>query len=131
MIEPIARTGSPSQEGPGLGTPSATSSQLKTLKAGSRIHIQATVLNTVGTMNGSSSGGAISSQLNTLGRSSQAPSEAARRAGCAGPTRGSDRTIKPSAPHPPAVAGPSLSPQAGRGASAVFSLAPLAGRGPG
>ena len=54
MIEPIARTGLPSQEGPGFGTPSAIRNQLKTLKAGSRIHIQATVLNTVGTMNGSS-----------------------------------------------------------------------------
>ena len=55
MIEPIARSGLPSQEGPGLGTPSATRNQLSTLKAGSRIHIQATVLNTVGTMNGNSS----------------------------------------------------------------------------
>ena len=54
MIESIARIGLPSQDGPGFGTPAATSNQLSTLKAGSRIHIQATVLNTVGTMNGNS-----------------------------------------------------------------------------
>src|SRR5437868_11252727 len=35
--------------------PSAIRNQLKMLKAGSSIHIQATVLNTVGTMNGNSS----------------------------------------------------------------------------
>ena len=55
MIDAIARLGVPSQEGPGLGTPSLMRNQLKTLKAGSRIHIQATVLSTVGTMNGNSS----------------------------------------------------------------------------
>jgi hypothetical protein len=38
-----------------LGTPSAIKNQLRTLKAGSRIHIHATVLSTVGTMNGNSS----------------------------------------------------------------------------
>ena len=35
--------------------PSAIRNQLKMLNAGSSIHIQATVLSTVGTMNGSSS----------------------------------------------------------------------------
>ena len=55
MIEIIARTGLPSQEGPGFGTPSPMRIRLTTLKAGSSIHIQATVLNTVGTMNGNSS----------------------------------------------------------------------------
>ena len=45
----------PSQDGPGFGKPSAIRNQLRTLNAGSRIHIQATVLSTVGTMNGSSS----------------------------------------------------------------------------
>ena len=35
--------------------PSSTQSRLTTLKAGSSIHSQATVLSTVGTMNGSSS----------------------------------------------------------------------------
>jgi len=47
MIEAIARIGLPRQDGPGLGTPSAIMNQLRTLKAGSRIHIQATVLSTV------------------------------------------------------------------------------------
>ena len=55
MIETIASVGSPSQDGPGLGQPSATSMRLTTLKAGSSIHSQATVLSTVGTMNGNSS----------------------------------------------------------------------------
>ena len=55
MIETIASVGLPSQDGPGLGQPSATSSRLTTLKAGSSIHSHATVLSTVGTMNGSSS----------------------------------------------------------------------------
>ena len=55
MIEAIASTGLPSHEGPGFGTPTASRNQLSTLNAGSRIHIQATVLRTVGTMNGNSS----------------------------------------------------------------------------
>src|SRR3954466_10053006 len=55
MIEIIARVGLPSQDGPGRGMPSPISNRLTTLKAGSSIHIQATVLSTVGTMNGSSS----------------------------------------------------------------------------
>ena len=38
-----------------MGQPSATSIRLTTLKAGSSIHSQATVLSTVGTMNGNSS----------------------------------------------------------------------------
>ena len=59
MIEAIASTGLPSHEGPGFGTPSASRNQLSTLKAGSRIHIQATVLRTVGTMNGKSSNARI------------------------------------------------------------------------
>ena len=55
MIEIIARTGLPSQDGPGRGMPSPIKIRLTTLKAGSSIHIQATVLSTVGTMKGSSS----------------------------------------------------------------------------
>ena len=55
MIENIANTGLPSQDGPGRGTPSSISSRLTTLKAGSSIHNQATVLSTVGTINGNSS----------------------------------------------------------------------------
>ena len=55
MIETIASVGSPSHDGPGFGQPSATMSRLTTLKAGSSIHSQATVLSTVGTINGSSS----------------------------------------------------------------------------
>ena len=41
--------------GRALARPSASRNQLSTLNAGSRIHIQATVLRTVGTMNGNSS----------------------------------------------------------------------------
>ena len=46
-METIAKIGLPSQEGPGLGTPSPISSRFTTLNAGSSIHIQATVLSTV------------------------------------------------------------------------------------
>ena len=55
ISENIARYGLPSQLGPGSAMPVAISAQLITLKAGSRIHCQAMVDSTVGTMNGSSS----------------------------------------------------------------------------
>ena len=44
----------PSQDGPGLAMPQRTRNQFTTLNDGSRIHIQAMVDSTVGTMNGSS-----------------------------------------------------------------------------
>ena len=44
----------PSQDGPGGLPPSPIQSRLTTLNAGSSIHSHATVLSTVGTMNGSS-----------------------------------------------------------------------------
>src|SRR5436189_3656723 len=54
ISENIARYGLPSQLGPVSARPVVTSAQLTTLKAGSRIHCQAMVDSTVGTMNGSS-----------------------------------------------------------------------------
>ena len=66
------------------------------------------------------SGGAIINQLKTLSRSSQRLSDAACRPRWTTPISGSERSVmlgsvRANAPHPPAVAGPFLSPQAGRG----------------
>ncbi len=54
ISENIASLGLPSQDGPGLAMPQRTRNQFTTLNDGSRIHIQAMVDSTVGTMNGSS-----------------------------------------------------------------------------
>ena len=54
ISENIARLGLPSQDGPGLAMPQRIRNQFTTLNDGSRIHIQAMVDSTVGTMNGSS-----------------------------------------------------------------------------
>src|SRR5207237_8856434 len=55
MIEIIAIVGVPSQDGPLSASPLTTSNPLNRPMAGSRIHCHATVLSTVGTMNGRSS----------------------------------------------------------------------------
>ena len=52
MIDTIDRVALPSQENPVVIIPLWTSTQLMTLKVGSKIHIQATTLRMVGTMNG-------------------------------------------------------------------------------
>ena len=55
MIEIIAMVGVPSQDGPVFARPLTTSRRLNRPMPGSRIHCHATVLSTVGTMNGSRS----------------------------------------------------------------------------
>src|SRR2546422_6229500 len=55
MIETMAMVGVPSQDGPVVASPLTTSRRLNRPMPGSRIHCHATVLSTVGTMNGSSS----------------------------------------------------------------------------
>src|SRR2546425_1188631 len=55
MIEIMAMVGVPSHDGPVLASPLTTSKRLKRPMPGSRIHCHATVLSTVGTMNGSRS----------------------------------------------------------------------------
>ncbi len=55
MIEIIAMVGVPSQDGPLSASPLTISKRLKRPMPGSRIHCHATVLSTVGTMNGRSS----------------------------------------------------------------------------
>ena len=55
MIEVMAIAGVPSQDGPVFASPLTTSRRLNRPMPGSRIHCHATVLSTVGTMNGSSS----------------------------------------------------------------------------
>ena len=55
MTADMASTPSPIQDGPTLINPLWTSSQLMTLKVGSKIHIQAIVLSTVGTIQGNRS----------------------------------------------------------------------------